>query len=97
VINEKCELEPENVIKGRDDMNWPSKMPRLATVTDIHPRNIIACVTSAVTLLDEINDIFGPPFVQTISSTTLSLITAVQVRIPKVPMTVSHQIVECEA
>jgi hypothetical protein len=87
----KCELEPESVIKGRDDMNWHSKMPRPATVTDSHPPNIIACVTSTVTLLDEINNIFGPPFVQTISSTTLSLIAAVQVRIPKVLMTVSHQ------
>ncbi|KAJ7123640.1 hypothetical protein C8R44DRAFT_784133 [Mycena epipterygia] len=47
-------------------------------MADIRMKNILACLTPAVTLLNEINDAFGTPFIQAISNTTLSLITAVQ-------------------
>jgi hypothetical protein len=53
-------------------------MPR--QLTDAKTRlNIIAThLTPAVTLLDELNHTFGSTFVQQISMTTLTLITAVQ-------------------
>ncbi|KAF7335493.1 hypothetical protein MVEN_02202800 [Mycena venus] len=53
-------------------------MPRKPTVTEIRLDNIAACLTSALTLLNELNDAFSPPFIQLISSTTLALMTAVQ-------------------
>ncbi|KAJ7462859.1 hypothetical protein FB451DRAFT_1494894 [Mycena latifolia] len=48
------------------------------TVTDIRLKNTITCLTPVVTLLDELSDAFGTPFVPAISNTSLSLITAVQ-------------------
>ncbi|KAJ7099751.1 hypothetical protein C8R44DRAFT_947181 [Mycena epipterygia] len=39
---------------------------------------LITCLTPAITLLNEANDVFGTPFVKAISNTTVSLITAVQ-------------------
>ncbi|KAJ7451885.1 hypothetical protein FB451DRAFT_1409498 [Mycena latifolia] len=48
------------------------------TVTDIHLNNTITCLAPVVTLLNELSDAFGTPFVPAISNTTLSLITAVQ-------------------
>jgi hypothetical protein len=55
------------------------KMPRHNTVTETRLNTIIAYLTPALTLLDELNDAFGSSFVRPISKTTLSLITAVQV------------------
>ncbi|KAJ7107072.1 hypothetical protein C8R44DRAFT_323921 [Mycena epipterygia] len=52
-------------------------MPHQPT-TEIRLDGIIACLTPMVPLLNEINDTLGTPFIQAISSTTLSLITAVQ-------------------
>ena len=54
-------------------------MPHQSSVLRIRLDNIIACLTPALPLLNDLHDAFGPPFVQTISNTTLSLITAVQV------------------
>ncbi|KAJ7438354.1 hypothetical protein FB451DRAFT_1378267 [Mycena latifolia] len=51
-----------------------------STVADIRLNNTIACLTPVITLLNELTDAFGTPFVPAISNTTLSLITAVQVR-----------------
>ncbi|KAJ7446970.1 P-loop containing nucleoside triphosphate hydrolase protein, partial [Mycena latifolia] len=48
------------------------------TVTDIHQNNAIRCLAAVITLLNELSDAFGTPFVPAISNTTLSLITAVQ-------------------
>ncbi|KAJ7896709.1 hypothetical protein B0H14DRAFT_3605161, partial [Mycena olivaceomarginata] len=53
-------------------------MPRQPTVTEIHLDNITACLTPALTLLNELNDSFSPPFLQSISNTIRSLINAVQ-------------------
>ncbi|KAF8151114.1 hypothetical protein K438DRAFT_1778887 [Mycena galopus ATCC 62051] len=53
-------------------------MPRQPTVTEIRLANITACLTPALTLLNELNDAFGPPFIQPISNTVLSLISMVQ-------------------
>ncbi|KAJ7083785.1 hypothetical protein C8R44DRAFT_862383 [Mycena epipterygia] len=53
-------------------------MPHQPTVTEIHLNGIIACLTPTVTLLNELTDAFATPFIRAISSTTLSLITAVQ-------------------
>ncbi|KAJ7107018.1 hypothetical protein C8R44DRAFT_744887 [Mycena epipterygia] len=53
-------------------------MPHQTTVTEIRLNSIISCLTPAVRLLNEINDVFGTPFIRAISSTTISLITAVQ-------------------
>ncbi|KAJ7135725.1 hypothetical protein C8R44DRAFT_848591 [Mycena epipterygia] len=49
-----------------------------STITQVRLKNIIAGLTPAITLLNEANDAFGTPFVQAISNTTVSLITAVQ-------------------
>ncbi|KAJ7107003.1 hypothetical protein C8R44DRAFT_858093 [Mycena epipterygia] len=53
-------------------------MPHQPTVAENRLSNTIASLTPIVTLLNEINDAFGPPFILAISNTTLSLITAVQ-------------------
>ncbi|KAJ7493511.1 hypothetical protein FB451DRAFT_1164407 [Mycena latifolia] len=53
-------------------------MPREPSVTEIRLDNIIACLHSAIPLLNEINDAFGTPFVPGIVNTILSLITGVQ-------------------
>ncbi|KAJ7138372.1 hypothetical protein C8R44DRAFT_728511 [Mycena epipterygia] len=54
-------------------------MPHPPTVQEIHLHNIISCLPPAVTLFNEVADALGTPFVQAISNTTLSLITAVKV------------------
>lgn len=56
------------------------KMPRQPPVTEIRVNNIIALLEPAKTLLNELNDAFGTSFVQAISNTITSLITAIQVR-----------------
>ncbi|KAJ7476483.1 hypothetical protein FB451DRAFT_1460570 [Mycena latifolia] len=48
------------------------------TVTDIRLNNTVAGLTSVVSLLNELSDTFGTPFVPAISTTTLSLINMVQ-------------------
>ncbi|KAJ7445458.1 hypothetical protein FB451DRAFT_1412733 [Mycena latifolia] len=48
------------------------------TVTEIRLNNTITCLAPVITLLNELSDAFGTPFVPAISNTTLSLITAVQ-------------------
>jgi hypothetical protein len=55
-------------------------MPRQSTVTEIHLNNIKGCLTPALTLLKELNDAFGPPFIQPTANTIESLIDMVQVR-----------------
>jgi hypothetical protein len=54
-------------------------MPRQPTFTEIRLNNFAASLATALTLLNELNDAFGPPFIQPISNTILSLITAVKV------------------
>jgi hypothetical protein len=56
------------------------KMPRQSTVTEIHLNDIKGCLTPALTLLKELNDVFCPPFIQCIANTTETLINMVQVR-----------------
>ncbi|KAJ7830297.1 hypothetical protein B0H14DRAFT_3715594 [Mycena olivaceomarginata] len=53
-------------------------MPRPSTVTEIRLNNIKGCLTPALTLLKELNDAFGPPFIQPIANTIESLIDMVQ-------------------
>ncbi|KAJ7878483.1 hypothetical protein B0H14DRAFT_3129952, partial [Mycena olivaceomarginata] len=53
-------------------------MPRQSTVTEIHLNNIMGCLTPALTLLKELNDAFGPPFIQPIAHTIDCLIDMVQ-------------------
>ncbi|KAJ6603294.1 hypothetical protein DFH09DRAFT_1124130 [Mycena vulgaris] len=53
-------------------------MPRQPTVTDIQLSSIITCLTPTIPLLNELHDGFGTPFVQAISNTTASLISALQ-------------------
>jgi hypothetical protein len=64
--------------RGRGHANL-SKMPHQPTLTEIRITNINTCLTPALTLLNELNDAFGPPFVHLISNTILALISAVQV------------------
>jgi hypothetical protein len=54
-------------------------MPRQPTATEIRLDHITACLTPALMLLKELNDAFGPPFIQPISSTIQTLLNAVQV------------------
>ncbi|KAJ7484882.1 hypothetical protein B0H11DRAFT_1806773, partial [Mycena galericulata] len=53
-------------------------MPRDPTILETRIENIIGGLTPAITLLNELHDMFATPFVPAISSTALSLITAVQ-------------------
>ncbi|KAJ7120339.1 hypothetical protein C8R44DRAFT_787936 [Mycena epipterygia] len=53
-------------------------MPHQPSILEIRLKNIIACLTPALTLLNELHDGFGPPFIQPISTTTISLISAIQ-------------------
>ncbi|KAJ7447005.1 hypothetical protein FB451DRAFT_1536756 [Mycena latifolia] len=53
-------------------------MSRQPTVIEIRLNNTITCLAPVITLLNELSDAFGTPFVPAISNTTLSLITAVQ-------------------
>jgi hypothetical protein len=54
-------------------------MPRQPTIAEIRLEHIKVSLTPALTLLNELNDAFGPPFVQAISTTIQTLINAVQV------------------
>ncbi|KAJ7302833.1 hypothetical protein DFH08DRAFT_945519 [Mycena albidolilacea] len=53
-------------------------MPRQSTLTEIRVTNIIECLTLALTLLKELNDAFGPPFIQSIANTIESVISMAQ-------------------
>ncbi|KAF8207499.1 hypothetical protein K438DRAFT_1755539 [Mycena galopus ATCC 62051] len=53
-------------------------MPRRPTVTEMRLDNITVCLTQALPLLTELNDAFGPPFVQSIVNTIQALINLVQ-------------------
>ncbi|KAF8170444.1 hypothetical protein K438DRAFT_1773689 [Mycena galopus ATCC 62051] len=53
-------------------------MPRQPTSSESHIENITACLTLALPLLNELNDAFGPPFVQSISNTIQALINLVK-------------------
>ncbi|KAJ7792058.1 hypothetical protein B0H14DRAFT_3565191 [Mycena olivaceomarginata] len=53
-------------------------MLRQSTVTEIRLNNIKGCLTLALTLLKELNDAFGPPFIQCIANTIEALIDMVQ-------------------
>ncbi|KAJ7080997.1 hypothetical protein C8R44DRAFT_895197 [Mycena epipterygia] len=53
-------------------------MPRRSTVTEIRLNNLVTVLTSVTTLLNTLSDACGAPFVQAISNTMLSLVTAAQ-------------------
>ena len=53
-------------------------MPHQHIVTEIRINNIVACLTPAIKLLNELSDAFGTPFILAIANTTQSLISAVQ-------------------
>jgi hypothetical protein len=55
-------------------------MPRQSTLTEIRVTNIVQYLTPALTLLKELNDAFGPPFIQSIANTIESVISMAQVR-----------------
>jgi hypothetical protein len=54
-------------------------MPRQFTLTEIRVTNIVEYLDPALTLLKELNDAFGPPFIQPIAITIESLISIAQV------------------
>ncbi|KAF7354556.1 hypothetical protein MSAN_01368700 [Mycena sanguinolenta] len=49
-----------------------------STVTEILVNNIVVSVNAVVPLLEELHDGFGPPFIQAILNTAISLIHALQ-------------------
>ncbi|KAF8209237.1 hypothetical protein K438DRAFT_1960963 [Mycena galopus ATCC 62051] len=53
-------------------------MFRQLTGAKTHLDHITTCLTLALLLLNELNDAFGPPFVQSIVNTVQSLINLVQ-------------------
>ncbi|KAJ7451382.1 hypothetical protein FB451DRAFT_1374414 [Mycena latifolia] len=53
-------------------------MPRAPTIIDIHLDSIVACLNAVLPVVNELHDSFGTPFMQAISTTTLHLISAVQ-------------------
>jgi hypothetical protein len=50
------------------------------TLTEIRVTNIVQSLSPALTLLKELNDAFGPPFILPIVNTIESLIGMAQVR-----------------
>jgi hypothetical protein len=54
-------------------------MPAHTSTPEAQLSSILACLTPTVTLLNELSDGLGTPFIQAISNTTVSLISAVQV------------------
>jgi hypothetical protein len=56
------------------------KMPRQPSITKNRLDNAAACLAPALALLKELNDAFGPPFVQPIANTIETLISMAQVR-----------------
>jgi hypothetical protein len=56
------------------------EMPCQSTLTEICITNIVEYLTPILTLLKELNDAFGPPFIQPIANTIESLIGIAQVR-----------------
>jgi hypothetical protein len=63
------------------------KMP---TATEIRLDNIVACLTPALILLNELSDAFGPPFVQLISNTVNTLINVLKVMVLKMAVLVTN-------
>ncbi|KAJ7763293.1 hypothetical protein B0H16DRAFT_1804266 [Mycena metata] len=53
-------------------------MPREDPATEARIHELTACLAPAVTLLEELNNAFGPPFIQPIVKTVQALITGVQ-------------------
>ncbi|KAF8143641.1 hypothetical protein K438DRAFT_1783581 [Mycena galopus ATCC 62051] len=53
-------------------------MPRQPTFMESRLGNIAACLTLTLSLLNELNDAFGPPFVQSISKTIKALVNLAQ-------------------
>ncbi|KAJ7131102.1 hypothetical protein C8R44DRAFT_731370 [Mycena epipterygia] len=53
-------------------------MPHQPTATEVRMNSVLAILTPMVTLLNEMTDAFGTPFMRAISSTTLSLMALVQ-------------------
>ncbi|KAF8140921.1 hypothetical protein K438DRAFT_1879175 [Mycena galopus ATCC 62051] len=53
-------------------------MPRQPTISEIRLNDTIACLGPALSLLNDLHDALGTPFIPAISTTTVSLIAAVQ-------------------
>ncbi|KAJ7769919.1 hypothetical protein B0H16DRAFT_1516815 [Mycena metata] len=53
-------------------------MPRQNSSSEVRIKNITACLTPALTLLNELNDAFGSPFIVPIVKTVQALIAGVQ-------------------
>ncbi|KAJ7633318.1 hypothetical protein DFH06DRAFT_1337179 [Mycena polygramma] len=53
-------------------------MPRRPALAQLRLNNVTTCLNSMLTLLNELNDAFAPPFLLVISNTVLALVTAVQ-------------------
>ncbi|KAJ7309433.1 hypothetical protein DFH08DRAFT_823376 [Mycena albidolilacea] len=53
-------------------------MPRRSTLTEIHVTNIVESLTPVLTLLGELDDAFGPPFIKPIVNTIEDLISMAQ-------------------
>ncbi|KAJ7046010.1 hypothetical protein C8F04DRAFT_1248270 [Mycena alexandri] len=53
-------------------------MPREDPATEARIQKLTACLAPAVTLLEELNDVFGPSFIQPIVKTVQALIAGIQ-------------------
>jgi hypothetical protein len=74
-------------------------MPCQPTVTKSRLNNIVVCLAPTLALLKELNDAFGPPFVQPITNTIETLISMTRVRSFKPEPGQSHLLqdgIECE-
>ena len=67
-------------------------MPHQSTVTKICLENLADSLAPIVTVLNELNDAFSPPFVQPISNTVASVLKLVQVQRHAVNTLVTHLI-----
>ncbi|KAJ7644945.1 hypothetical protein FB45DRAFT_1116920 [Roridomyces roridus] len=52
--------------------------PRQPTTSEILTNRTVVSLKAVVPLLDELHDLFGPPFIQSISQTALALVTTLQ-------------------
>ncbi|KAJ7032414.1 hypothetical protein C8F04DRAFT_1107518 [Mycena alexandri] len=55
-----------------------SRMPRRPNATEVRIKNITACLTPALTLLSEVDNTSGTPFIQPIVKTTEALIAGIK-------------------
>lgn len=70
--------------------------PTQPTITDIRVNNIISTLSPLVSVLEEISNAFGTPFMKAIVHTTQSLLTAIRANDATIRFNWPHVLPECQ-